>query len=224
MANQNNNNPSTTNITDQANGTVLIDNWSTPQEAIRPINELAILQRQNVDPNADYEVIRDASTNTHVRVLATRPSQTNYLADWVWDTRTGSIGTINSSIYAVRDHIHPIIRLAQVTAPVPTAWWFFTLASTSVNRQYTTEETQNYSIRVNVTTNGVGTRGTITIPNLAGYQLVSVQFANPYDPTGSSLAYNVRPPFVRVLNTIYAQTLVTGRTLTFDIDLTYILN
>ena len=68
-------------LTDQANGLLLVDNGSTPQTAIRPIQELGIMTRNLVDPNADYEVVYDASTGNHVRVLATRASQTNYLAD-----------------------------------------------------------------------------------------------------------------------------------------------
>ena len=166
---------SPTNITDQANGTVLIDNWSNPQEAIRPINELAILQRQNIDPNADYDVVRDASTSTHVRVLSTRASQTNYLGDWVWDTRTGSIGTIGSSIYAVRDHIHPIIKITPfATAPTITFSWF-TAPTGSANLTYfnSTEETITYIRQGALTIPNTIARRNYTISSVAGFSMSS---------------------------------------------------
>lgn len=82
---------------------------------------MPILARNLIDPNADYDDVWDASAGQMVRVLATRASQTNYLADGVADTRTGSLGTTNSSIYAVRDHIHPIVKIsAFATAPTIT--------------------------------------------------------------------------------------------------------
>ena len=87
MAQSSANIPASSTFTDLANGTVDLNGSQT---AIRPIQELGILARNLVDPNADYEVIYDASTGNHVRVLATRASQASYLADWVWDTRAGS--------------------------------------------------------------------------------------------------------------------------------------
>ena len=62
MSQQGNNNPSSTTITDLANGTVNIDNLVNPQTAIRPINELSILALNLVDTSADYFVMYDAST------------------------------------------------------------------------------------------------------------------------------------------------------------------
>ena len=52
-------------FTDLANGTV---DLNAVQTAIRPIQELGIMTRNLVDPNADYEVVYDASTGNHVRV------------------------------------------------------------------------------------------------------------------------------------------------------------
>lgn len=167
--------PWITIITDLANGTVNIDNWINPQRAIRPINELTILQRQNIDPNADYDVIYDASTWNHVRVLSTRASQTNYLADWVNDTRTGSLWTINSSIYAVWNHIHPIIKLSPfATAPTITFAWFTTPTGTA-NLTYlrSTEETITYVYQGSLTIpNTIGWRN-FTISNVAWYTMKS---------------------------------------------------
>ena len=62
MSQQGNNNPSSTTITDLANGTVNIDNSVNPQTAQRPINELSILALNLVDPSADYFDMYDAST------------------------------------------------------------------------------------------------------------------------------------------------------------------
>ena len=65
-------------FTDLVNGTVDLDGQQTAQ---RPIQELGILANNLIDPSADYFDMYDASTGNHVRVLAMRASQSNYLAD-----------------------------------------------------------------------------------------------------------------------------------------------
>ena len=181
MAQTSANIPKIVPVIDQVNGTVLI-NWL--QESIRPINELTTMTRNLVDPNADYEVVYDASTNTHVRVLATRASQVNYLADWVGDTRTGSLWTIASSIYAVRDHIHPITKISPLaTAPTITFSWFTTPApATPLAMTYvrSTDETITYVRQWSATIPNVAWRRTCVISNVAWYNTPSIEVKNIY--------------------------------------------
>jgi hypothetical protein len=151
-----------------------------------------------------------------------RVSQSFPMQNGVADTRTGAIGTAGTNIFAAWDHQHPIIRMAQVSAPVLTASGFLTYVSQSIIRQHTTEETQEYSLSVATTTNGIGTWGTISIPNLTGYRLIDVNVTY-YDITGGSLN-SQRPPFVWSLNTIYVMPQFTNRNITFLINLRYVLN
>ena len=156
-------------FTDLANGTV---DLNAVQTAIRPIQELGIMTRNLVDPNADYEVVYDASTGNHVRVLATRASQTNYLADWVADTRVGSLGNINTSIFASWDHIHPIVKLsAFATAPTITFNGFTTPTTTPIAMSYlrSTEETITYVYQWALTIPNVVTWRNFTTANVAWF-------------------------------------------------------
>lgn len=181
MAQTSANIPTIVPVIDQVNGTVLI-NWL--QESIRPINELTTITRNLVDPNADYEVIYDASTNTHVRVLAARASQTNYLADGVNDTRTWSLWNINTSIFAARDHIHPITKISPLaTAPTITFSWFTTPApATPLAMTYlrSTEETITYFRQWTATIPNVAWRRTCVISNVAWYNTPSIEVKNIY--------------------------------------------
>ena len=190
----------------QDNGDVQIVQYPNTRNDTNPINFLGTTSTGLVQ---SYNTSRLAST-----ILP--------LADGVGDTRAGQAGV--SNIFAREDHIHPVVRLNQLNLPVFSAGGFFTFTSQALLRQYTTIEAQYFSIRVTVNTNGVGQWGTINVPNIAGYTLVSTQFAQPYDATGGSLAYATRPAFVFGLNTIYAQTAISGRSLVFDVDLTYIIN
>lgn len=161
-------------FTDLANGTVDLD-WQ--QTAQRPITELPILTRNLIDPNADYDDVRDASAGQMVRVLATRASQTNYLADGVADTRTGSLGNINTSIFAAWDHIHPIVKIsAFATAPTITFSWFTTPVTwTPLAMTYlrSTDETITYFRQWPATIPNTNNRRLFTISNVAWYSMDS---------------------------------------------------
>ncbi len=177
MSQQGNNNPSSTTITDLANGTVNIDNAVNPQTAQRPINELSILALNLVDPSADYFDVYDASTWNHVRVPAMRPSQASYLADWLNDTRAGSLWTITSGIYAVHDHIHPVTKLSPFATPPTITFAWFTAPTWTVNLSYDTEsgteETINYFYQWSLTIpNAIAWRN-FTISNVAWFRFKS---------------------------------------------------
>ena len=73
-------------IANNIDGTVVVIGDGQIFVMQRPHLALPILTRQNVDPNADWDDIWDGSTGRMVRVLATRASQTNYLADGVGNT------------------------------------------------------------------------------------------------------------------------------------------
>lgn len=195
MANSGANIPGGVTITDQATGTVLVDNSVNPQQAIRPINELPILTRQTIDPNADYEVIYDASTGSHVRSLATRASQTAYLADGQGDTRAGSLGNINTSIYAAWDHIHPIIAITAPTTPTITlASGTMTITPILIGTTITEEEGVTFQFRVQcnipVHTN---VWQAFSIPSIAGFKAPIVTVNGTYRQSGSPTGYPVAP-------------------------------
>ena len=185
-------------LTDQTTGLLLTDNGVNPQQAIRPINELTILTRQSIDQNADYEVIYDASTGNHVRVLATRASQTNYLADGINDTRTGSIGTINTSIYSAFDHIHPIVAIIAPATPVITVVsGTMTITPIIISTTITEEEGVTFQFRVQcdipIHTN---VWQAFQVPNIAGFKQVILSVEGTYRQSGNPNGYSPAPSMV----------------------------
>lgn len=195
MANSGANIPGGVTITDQATGTVLVDNSVNPQQAIRPINELPILTRQTIDPNADYEVIYDASTGSHVRSLATRASQTAYLADGQGDTRAGSLGNINTSIFAAWDHIHPILAITAPPTPVITlVSGTMVITPVLISSTITEEEGVTFQFRVQcnipVHTN---VWQAFSIPSIAGFKAPIVTVNGTYRQSGSPTGYPIAP-------------------------------
>ena len=197
MANSGANIPGGVTITDQATGTVLVDNSVNPQQAIRPINELPILTRQTIDPNADYEVIYDASTGSHVRSLATRASQTAYLADGQGDTRAGSLGNINTSIFAAWDHIHPILAITAPAAPILTVGGGALTITQSVISTITEEEsvTFNFSVTCNIPIH-TNTWQWINIPNIAGFKTPISSISGMYRQSGNPTGFVPAPAMI----------------------------
>lgn len=172
-------------LNDQTNGLLQITSGSTTQEAQRPIPELTILQRQNIDPNADYDDVWDASTGRLVRVLAMRASQTNYLGDGLNDTRAGSIGTIGSSIFAVWNHIHPIIAITAPAQPIISVTGM-TLVSTTLNSTpITEEESVTYEMTIQVTQPIANAWSFFTVPNIAGFKRPLVFITGTYRSNGN---------------------------------------
>lgn len=213
-------------LTDQANGLLLIDNSTTPQEAQRPILELPILALNTVDPSADWSDVWDSSAAQMVRVPAVRASQLTYKADGLNNTRAGDLGTITSGIYAVHDHIHPIIALTLVTLPnVAVTGSGGAFVSQAVTRQRATEETMVYVLQVTVTNTASVTWMTLTPPVLPGFYLAQLNNYT-YDSASANLApyYGVHPTFVWAGTVIYERPRVNGLNQIFNIGLEYILN
>lgn len=185
MAQTSANIPTIVPVIDQVNGTVLI-NWL--QESIRPINELTTITRNLVDPNADYEVIYDASTNTHVRVLATRASLLTYKADGLNDTRAGNIGSTGSSIFAVHDHIHPILAIA---TPPATPVLVASGTGLSIVQQIlstavlTEEESVTFNFRVLCLQTISNAWNILTVPNIAGFKTPITTVGGTYRSVGN---------------------------------------
>lgn len=172
-------------LNDQTNGLLQITSGSTTQEAQRPIPELTILQRQNIDPNADYDDVWDASAGRMVRVLATRASQLSYKASGLNDTRLGDLGSINSSIYSVHDHIHPIIAITAPAQPVITVSGM-TLAGTFLNATpVTEEESVTYEMTIQVTQPIANAWSFFTVPNIAGFKRPLVFITGTYRNVGN---------------------------------------
>ncbi len=174
-----------TTFTDLANGTVDLNAVQTAQ---RPIQELGVLANNLIDPAADYYDMYDASTGNHVRVLATRASLASYLADWVGDTRTGSLWTTNTSIYAARNHVHPILAIATPPAtPVLVASW---PGLTIVQQILTTvvlteEESVTFNFRVLCLQTISNGWNILTVPNINGYKIPITTVWGTYRSVGN---------------------------------------
>lgn len=178
-------NNDSTLVTDNVNGTTTIDNGSTPQDVQSPIMEQPILQRQNIDPNADYDDVWDASAGRMVRVLATRASQLSYKASGLNDTRLGDLGSINSSIYSVHDHIHPIIAITAPSQPVITVSGM-TLAGTFLNATpVTEEESVTYEMTIQVTQPIANAWSFFRVPNITGFKRPIVTITGTYRSSGN---------------------------------------
>jgi hypothetical protein len=213
-------------LTDQANGLLLINNSTASQEAQRPILELPILALNTVDPSADWSDVWDSSAVQMVRVPALRASQLTYKADGLNDTRAGDLGTITSGIYAVHDHIHPILALTIVALPnVAVVGSGGAFVSQSVNRQRATEETMVYALQVTVTNTASVTWLNLTPPVLPGFYLSQLN-NYAYDSSSVNLApyYGVHPTFVWAGTVIYERPRANGLNQIFNIGLEYILN
>ena len=161
-----------------------------------------------------------------VRVPALRASQLTYKADGLNDTRVGDLGTITSGIYAVHDHIHPILALTIVALPnVAVVGSGGAFVSQSVNRQRATEETIRYIIQVTVTNTASTAWLTLTPPVLPGFYLSDLTNYT-YDGSAVNTApyYGTHPSFVWGGSTIYERPRANNLTQIFNIGLEYILN
>lgn len=174
-------------LTDQANGLLLIDNGSTPQEAQRPILELPILANNLVDPSVDWFDAWDTSTSRMVRMSAMRASQLTYKADGLNDTRVGDLGSVNSSIYAVHDHIHPILAIVTPPAtPIITASGTgLTITNQNLIRVLTEEESVTYHILVIATQTASNAWNALIVPSIAGYKTPSTLVGGTYRSSGN---------------------------------------
>jgi GLEYA domain len=138
-----------------------------------------------VVPTAQQPLV-DCGTNynydcSSAATPATPLATTVPFADGVADTqRVGAVGTATSASRA--DHVHPIAKLAQVAFPAVVVGGG-NLNAQSVWRQDTTEETQEFSVRVDMTPTAAGTWRTITFPTIPGYQLVAAVPMGLYCPT-----------------------------------------
>ncbi len=177
---------STVTVVDNIDGTVTVNaGGANIQNAQRPILELPILARNLVDPSADYDDIWDASAGRMVRVLATRASQLSYKASGLNDTRLGDLGSINSSIYSVHDHIHPIIAITAPSQPVITVSGM-TLAGTFLNATpVTEEESVTYEMTIQVTQPIANAWSFFTVPNIAGFKRPIVTITGTYRSSGN---------------------------------------
>ncbi len=186
-----------------------------------------------VNTNALSYNIADGSTTTTVNGVVSntatlpRPSAAFPLQNGVNDTRTGSIGTSGSNIYAIWNHQHPIINIATIpTLPNVALSGLGTFVSQVVATQRSTEETISYTVFYTWNTNGVGTWVTFSVPTITGYTLTA-SAANSYDATGGSLVATRMMNGVTnygATSTFYAQTAVTGRQIVTTFQFTYTLN
>ncbi len=182
-------------LTDQANGLLLVDNGSTPQEAQRPILEQPILVNNLIDPSNDWFDMWDVSAARMVRVSAMRASQLTYKADGLNDTRAGDLGSINSGIYAVHDHIHPILAITAPTTPVITlVSGTMTITPILISTTITEEECVTFQFRVQcdipIHTN---VWQAFSIPSIAGFKVPVVTVNGTYRQNGNPTGYPLAP-------------------------------
>lgn len=186
---------SPTILTDQANGLLLVDNGSTPQEAQRPILEQPILANNLIDPSNDWFDMWDVSAARMVRVSAMRASQLTYKADGLNDTRAGDLGSINSGIYAVHDHIHPILAITAPTTPVITlVSGTMTITPILISTTITEEECVTFQFRVQcdipIHTN---VWQVFTVPSIAGFKTPIISISGTYRQTGNPVGTPTAP-------------------------------
>lgn len=189
---------SPTILTDQTNGLLLVDNGSTPQEAQRPILEAPILANNLIDPSADWFDMWDVSAARMVRVSAMRASQLTYKADGLNDTRAGDLGTVSSGIYAVHDHIHPILAITAPPTPVITlVSGTMVITPVLISSTITEEEGATFQFRVQcnipVHTN---VWQAFSIPSIAGFKAPIVNVNGTYRQTGNPTGYPAAPTMV----------------------------
>ena len=180
---------STVTVVDNIDGTVTINAGGVNvQNAQRPILELPILARNLVDPSADYDDIWDASAGRMVRVLATRASLLTYKADGLNDTRAGDIGSTGSSIFAVHDHIHPILAIA---TPPATPVLVASGSGLSISQQILTtvvlteEESITFNFRVLCLQTISNAWNILTVPNIAGFKTPITTVGGTYRSVGN---------------------------------------
>ena len=174
-------------VVDNVNGTVTINAGAgNIQDAQRPIMESSTLVLSSVDTNSDWFDMWDSSAAQMVRVPAMRPSLANYLADGLNDTRTGNIGTTTSGIYAVWNHIHPIIAITAPTPPVIVAGGTgLVIVATTLNSTVTEEECVTFSMTVQCTQTISNAWNTLTVPNIVGYKRPIVTISGMYRNIGN---------------------------------------
>jgi hypothetical protein len=108
-------------------------------------------------------------------------------ADGVIDTRVGSAGVAITAARA--DHVHPIVRLAQVVLP-PFVLTNAALNGLNVYRQSTTEETQTFQVQLVMTPTALNNWKTVAFPNIPGYFLEAVTFNGIYRGQGPNVAFS----------------------------------
>ena len=141
-----------------------------------------------IDPSNDWFDMWDASAGRMVRVLATRASLLTYKADGLNDTRAGSVGTTTSSIFAVHDHIHPILAIA---APPATPVLVASGSGLSISQQILTtvvlteEESITFNFRVLCLQTISNGWNILTVPNIAGFKTPITTVGGTYRSGGN---------------------------------------
>jgi GLEYA domain len=174
-------------------------------------------QQPLVDCSTNYDF---NCSSASIALAATIP-----LADGLADAqRTGSIGV--STAAARADHVHPVVKLANVTMPNVTVGGG-TLTAQLVWRETQTEETQEKAIRVQMIPTAAGQWRTINFPNIAGYTLARADLAGLYCPTrlGGNDVWQGQH-FIWGVNTFYWNTPAqfVNQTCYWNFNLTYVLN
>ena len=185
-------------VVDNIDGTVTVNAGGVNiQAAQRPILEMPILARNLIDPSADYDDVWDASAGRMVRVLATRASQVAYRADGLNDTRVGDLGSVGSRIYAVFDHIHPILAITAPAAPILTVGGGALTITQSVISTITEEEsvTFNFSVTCNIPIH-TNTWQWINIPNIAGFKQPISSISGMYRQSGNPTGFVPAPAMI----------------------------
>ena len=210
-----------TNSLGSFGGNIMTSNVSGSIDTAKIINSNTII----------WNSINGLLTSTVNGVIATatipRVSQAFPLQNGVLDTRTGSIGTAGTNIFAAWDHQHPLIALTVPILPnCAVSGSGGSLVSQNVARVRATEESITWTIQVNTTNTAAATWLVITPPAIAGFYLSKVINAGTYDSASASLApyWGSHPSFVWAGTAIYLRPRAVGLSLTHNIILEYTLN
>ncbi len=185
-----------------------------------------IINSNTLNWNSTNGLLTSTINGVAATVTIARVSQAFPLQNGVLDTRTGSIGTAGTNIFAAWDHQHPLVALAIPALPnCAVSGSGGTFVSQTIARVRATEETVTYTIQVTTTNTAATTWLTITPPAITGFYLTKV-VNSTYDAASvSTVPYlGTHPSFVWAGTTIYLRPRAINLNLVHNIILEYTLN
>lgn len=186
----------------------------------------SIINSNSLTWNSTNGLLTSTINGVAATVTIPRVSQAFPLQNGVLDTRTGSIGTAGTNIFAAWDHQHPLVALAIPALPnCAVSGSGGTFVSQTIARVRATEETVTYTIQVTTTNTAATTWLTITPPAITGFYLTKV-VNSTYDAASvSTVPYlGTHPSFVWAGTTIYLRPRAINLNLVHNIILEYTLN
>lgn len=186
-----------------------------------------IINSNTLNWNSTNGLLTSTINGVAATVTIPRVSQAFPLQNGVLDTRTGSIGTAGTNIFAAWNHQHPLVALAIPVLPnVVVSGSGGALVSQAIVRQRSTEETVTYTLQVRTSNTAATPWLTITPPAITGFYLSSFVNAGTYESATANISpfFGVHPTFVWAGATLYVRPRAINLDLYHNIILEYTLN